>query len=48
MSYRFTENFGIGVGYRYVDYDLDVERDTYVASFDYKFWGPSVFLELGF
>lgn len=48
VSYRFTENFGIGVGYRYVDYDLDVERDTYVASFDYKFWGPSIFIEAGF
>ncbi|HEU4651860.1 MAG TPA: hypothetical protein VFS49_10640 [Croceibacterium sp.] len=48
VAYRFTDNFGIGVGYRYVDYDLDVDKDTYVASFDYRFWGPSVFLELGF
>jgi hypothetical protein len=48
VSYRFTDNFGIGVGYRYVDYDLDVEKPNYVASFDYKFWGPSIFLEAGF
>ena len=48
VSYRFSRNFGIGVGYRYVDYDLDVEKDTYVASFDYKFWGPSIFIEAGF
>jgi hypothetical protein len=48
VSYRFSRNFGIGVGYRYVDYDLDVEKDNYVASFDYKFWGPSIFLEAGF
>lgn len=48
VSYRFTDNFGIGVGYRYVDYDLDVEKDTYIASFDYKFWGPSIFIEAGF
>jgi hypothetical protein len=48
VSYRFTDNFGIGVGYRYVDYDLDVEKPNYVASFDYKFWGPSIFIEAGF
>jgi hypothetical protein len=48
VSYRFTENFGIGVGYRYVDYDLDVEKQNYVASFDYQFWGPSIFIEAGF
>jgi hypothetical protein len=48
VSYRFTDNFGVGVGYRYVDYDLDVTKPTYVASFEYKFWGPSIFLEAGF
>jgi hypothetical protein len=48
VSYRFTDNFGVGVGYRYVDYDLDVERTNYTGHFDYKFWGPSVFLEAGF
>ena len=48
VSYRFTRNFGVGVGYRYVDYNLDVEKTNYVASFDYQFWGPSIFLEAGF
>ena len=48
VSYRVADNFGIGVGYRYVDYDLDVTKPDYVASFDYKFWGPSIFLEAGF
>lgn len=48
VSYRVMDNVGIGVGYRYVDYDLDVEKPNYVASFDYQFWGPSVFLEVGF
>jgi hypothetical protein len=47
-QYRIMENVGIGVAYRYVDYDLDVEKDTYVASFDYNFWGPSFFIEIGF
>jgi len=48
VAYRFSDTFGVGVGYRYVDYDLDVEKTNYVASFDYRFWGPSVFIELGF
>ena len=48
VQYRFTDTFGIGIGYRYVDYDLDVERTNYVASFDYQFNGPSIFLEAGF
>jgi hypothetical protein len=47
-QYRIMDNVGIGVAYRYVDYDLDVEKDTYVASFDYNFWGPSFFIEIGF
>jgi hypothetical protein len=47
-QYRIMDNVGIGVAYRYVDYDLDVEKDNYVASFDYNFWGPSFFIEIGF
>jgi hypothetical protein len=47
-QYRIMDNVGIGVAYRYVDYDRDVEKDTYVASFDYNFWGPSFFIEIGF
>jgi hypothetical protein len=48
VSYRVMENVGIGVGYRFVDYDLDVTRPNYIATFDYQFWGPSIFLEAGF
>lgn len=48
VSYRFMKNFGVGVAYRYVDYRLEVEKETYVGRFDYKFSGPSVFLEVGF
>ena len=48
VQYRFTDTFGIGIGYRYVDYDLDVDKANYVASFDYQFNGPSIFIEAGF
>lgn len=47
-QYRIMDNVGVGVAYRYVDYDLDVEKDNYTASFDYNFWGPSFFIEIGF
>lgn len=47
-QYRIMDNVGIGVGYRYVDYDLDVEKTNYVASFDYQFNGPTFFIEIGF
>jgi len=48
VSYRVMDNVGIGVGYRYVDYDLDVEKTDVTGSFDYQFWGPSFFIEVGF
>jgi hypothetical protein len=48
VSYRVMDNVGIGVGYRYVDYDLDVTKPNVVGNFDYQFWGPSFFIELGF
>ena len=48
VSYRLMDNVGVGVGYRYVDYDLDVTKPSVVGSFDYNFWGPSFFIEVGF
>ncbi|SNT04382.1 Outer membrane protein beta-barrel domain-containing protein [Sphingomonas laterariae] len=47
-AYRFTDNVGIGVMYRYVDYRVDVEKDRWTGRLAYKFKGPSVFLQLGF
>ena len=48
VSYRLMDNVGVGVGYRYVDYDLDVTKTDITGAFDYKFWGPSFFIEVGF
>jgi hypothetical protein len=48
VSYRVMDNVGIGVGYRYVDYDLDVTKPNVIGTFDYQFWGPSLFIEAGF
>ena len=48
IAYRFTENFGAGIMYRYVDYRVDVEKPEYTGRFSYEFNGPAVFLEVGF
>ena len=44
VDYRFTRNFGIGVGYRYVDYDLDVTKSSFSGSVQYEFSGPVLYL----
>jgi hypothetical protein len=48
LIYRFIENAGIGIGFRHVDYRVDVEKNDWVGRADYKFSGPTVFLSLGF
>jgi hypothetical protein len=48
LSYRVFKNVGIGVMYRYVDYDLDIEKDRWNGQVAYKFKGPALFLQAGF
>ncbi len=44
VDYRFTRNFGIGLGYRYVDYDLDVTKSSFSGGVQYQFSGPVLYL----
>lgn len=44
VDYRFTRNFGIGLGYRYVDYDLDVTKSSFSGNVQYEFSGPVLYL----
>lgn len=44
VDYRFTRNFGVGLGYRYVDYDLDVTKSSFSGSVQYEFSGPVLYL----
>ena len=44
VDYRFTRNFGLGLGYRYVDYDLDVTRSSFSGGVKYEFSGPVLYL----
>ena len=48
VSYRVLKNVGLGVGYRYVDYRVDVDKPRYSGRFKYAFSGPAIFLEAGF
>ena len=44
VDYRFARNFGVGLGYRYVDYDLDVTRASFTGGVKYEFSGPMLYL----
>lgn len=48
VSYRFTKMFSAGLAYRYVAYDLQVEKTDYNADIDYNFSGPSIFARVSF
>ena len=43
-----TRNIGVGLGYRYVDYSLELTRANWVGAVDYRFSGPVLSLEVGF
>jgi len=44
IDYRFHRNFGVGVGYRYVDYDLGVTKGSFNGGIQYKFSGPVLYV----
>ena len=48
VDWRFTKNFGVGVGYRFVDYQLDITRNSWHGEVNYKFSGPTVYLNAAF
>jgi hypothetical protein len=47
-SYRLFNNVGVGVMYRYVDYELDIEKDRWNGEVAYQFKGPAIFLQAAF
>ena len=48
LTYRIFDNVGLGLGYRFVDYRVDVEKDDWVGRAEYAFNGPQVLLQVGF
>lgn len=48
IDWRFAKNWGAGIGYRYVDYKLDAESTDFRGEINYKFKGPTIFLNAAF
>jgi hypothetical protein len=45
LSYRLFKNVGVGAAYRYVDYDLNIDKPRWQGEVAYKFKGPALFLQ---
>jgi hypothetical protein len=48
VDYRFMRNFGVGLGYRHLEYDLDVSKGNYNGNVNYKFSGPMFYAVASF
>ena len=48
VDWRFTRNFGAGLGYRYVDYRLDATKPDFRGQVKYRFKGPTIFVNAAF
>jgi len=43
VDYRFTRNFGVGLAYRHVDYDVTATKASFNGGMNYKFSGPMLY-----
>lgn len=43
LDYRAFNNVSFGIMYRYVDYDLDVDKPSWEGSFSYQYSGPVIY-----
>lgn len=48
VDWRFARNFAIGLGYRYVHYDVKASKSSFDGEVKYKFRGPTLYLEAAF
>ncbi|HXV10187.1 MAG TPA: outer membrane beta-barrel protein [Burkholderiales bacterium] len=44
VEYRFTRHFGIGAGYRYVDYEVELSKTSWTGEAKYTFKGPTLYV----
>jgi hypothetical protein len=47
IDWRFAKNFGAGIGYRGVNYNASARKSSYYGEIDYRFRGPTFFLNAG-
>ena len=43
VDYRVARNFGVGLGYRYINYDVTATKTSYTGNVNYKFSGPMIY-----
>jgi len=48
LDWRFSRNWGAGLGYRYVDYKLEATSSRLFGEVNYRFKGPTLFVTAGF
>lgn len=48
LEYRITKNFGAGIGYRYIDADLTIDKNRRTDRYNVDMNGPILFLSAGF
>jgi opacity protein-like surface antigen len=48
VNWRATDRVGVALGYRLVDYDLDVTKTNWRGGVSYRFHGPYLALQVGF
>ena len=48
VSFMVSERFSLGVGYQFVNLDLDIERKNYQEIYDIDFYGPILFARFRF
>ena len=48
LEYRLTEHFGLGVGYNYVQMDLEIEQSRRTDAYDLNYSGPVAYVSASF
>ena len=48
VEWRFARHWGAGAGYRYVDYELEQSTSRFDGKLEYKFRGPTLFVNAAF
>jgi len=48
LEYRLTKNFGVGVGYNYVDMDLTIDKSNRKDKYDLDYKGPVAYISASF
>jgi hypothetical protein len=48
LDYRVSRHFGVGAGYRYVNYDVNMTKTKFTGNVSYEFNGPTVYATTSF